>query len=113
MLTRSQLHTDTSSEGYGDILLQKNSDEEQFHPVYYWSSKTSDIEKKYHSYELEILAIVRALQKFRVYLLGLTFKIVTDCEAFKKTDEERNNSQDRTLDINYGRILIIEHRPLN
>lgn len=41
--------------------------------------------KKYHSYDLEILAIVRAVQKFRVYLLGLIFKIVTDCKAIQRT----------------------------
>lgn len=85
----TELHTDASLEGYDGILFQKKSDENDFHPVYYWSSKTSDAEKKYHSYELEILAIIRALQKFRVYILGLSFKIVTNCEAVD-INEKRN-----------------------
>jgi len=34
------------------------------------------------SYELEMLAIVKILKKFRVYLLGIPFKIITDCCAF-------------------------------
>jgi len=37
------------------------------------------------SYILEILAIVKALKKFRVYLLDIPFKIVTDCKAFLLT----------------------------
>jgi ribonuclease HI len=55
------------------------------HPVYYCSEKTTPAEKKYTSYELEVLAIVKALKKFRVYLLGISFKIITDCRAFAAT----------------------------
>ncbi|GIY89418.1 endonuclease [Caerostris extrusa] len=47
--------------------------------------KTSLAEEKYSSYELEVLAVVEALKKFRIYLLGNKFKIVTDCSAFEKT----------------------------
>ncbi|CAI6372644.1 unnamed protein product [Macrosiphum euphorbiae] len=35
------------------------------------------------------LSYIEALRKFRVYLLGLKFKIVTDCAAFTKTLEKR------------------------
>lgn len=35
-----------------------------------------------------MLAIVEALKKFRVYLFGLHFKIVTDCAAVTKTLEK-------------------------
>ncbi|GFS75448.1 integrase catalytic domain-containing protein [Trichonephila clavipes] len=49
------------------------------------SKKTNTAEEKYDSYELEVLAIINALKKFRVYLLGQPFKIVTDCSAFQKT----------------------------
>ena len=49
------------------------------------SRKTTDAEKNYSSYELETLAVVQALKKFRVYLLGLQFKIVTDCKALTQT----------------------------
>ena len=46
---------------------------------------TSDNERKYTSYELEVLAIVEALKKFRIYVLCSHFTIVTDCNAFVKT----------------------------
>ncbi|GFV91688.1 transposon Ty3-I Gag-Pol polyprotein [Trichonephila clavipes] len=45
--------------------------------------------KKYESYELEVLAIINTLKKFRVYLLGQHFKIVTDCSAFQKTMQKK------------------------
>ena len=56
------------------------------------SCKTSEAERKYHSYELEILAIIKAVQKFRVYLLGVKFKLVTDCQAFQKTLKKKDLS---------------------
>ncbi|GFW08601.1 transposon Tf2-6 polyprotein [Trichonephila clavipes] len=51
------------------------------------SKKINTAEEKYSSYiyELEVLAIVAALKKLRVYLLGQKVKIVTDCSAFQKT----------------------------
>ncbi|GFY46053.1 uncharacterized protein TNIN_18032 [Trichonephila inaurata madagascariensis] len=54
------------------------------------SKKTNTAEEKYDSYELEVLAIINALKKFRVYLLGQHFKIVTDCSAFQKTMHKKD-----------------------
>ena len=56
-----------------------------FHPVQYMSRKTKPFEQKYHSYELEVFAIVKALKKWRIYLLAYPLKIVTDFKAFKIT----------------------------
>ena len=60
------------------------------HPIYYASGKTNPCEEKYHSYELEALAIVKSLKKFKVYLLGIFFKIVTDCQAFVITLKKKD-----------------------
>ncbi|GFY39844.1 transposon Ty3-I Gag-Pol polyprotein [Trichonephila inaurata madagascariensis] len=49
------------------------------------SKKTSDHERKYTSFELEVLAVFEALKKFRMYVLGTSLKIITDCEALVKT----------------------------
>jgi len=54
------------------------------------SKKTTDTEKKGHSYELEVLGIVEALKKFRHYLLGIPFKIVTGCQAFTRTMDRKD-----------------------
>lgn len=86
----TELHTDASKQGYGAALLQRKPTEKYFHPVYYLSNKTTEAEKKWCSYELEILAIIKAIKKFRVYLLGIKFKIVTDCQAFQRTLSKEN-----------------------
>lgn len=86
----TQLFTDASKYGLGAILMQKDATDNQFHPVYFSSTKTSAAEERYDSYTLEVLAIVKALEKFRSYLLGKKFTIVTDCEAFKKTMEKKD-----------------------
>jgi len=81
----TELHTDASMWGYGAVLLQMSDHDTQLHPVCFMSRKTTEAQQKYHSYELEVLAIVEAVKKFRVYLLGLHFRIITDCAAFTRT----------------------------
>lgn len=86
----TELHTDASKLGLGAILLQKDLENGLFHPIHYASWKTSSAEEKYCSYELEILAVVKSLKKFRPYLLGIPFKIMTDCKAFVLTIEKKD-----------------------
>lgn len=86
----TELHTDASKWGFGACLLQRH--EGVWHPVFYYSRKTSPAETNYSSYELEVLAVISALKKLRVYLLGLRFKILTDCKAFKQTMAKRDIS---------------------
>jgi len=76
----TELHTDASSLGFGAILFQKQ-ETGNMAPIAYFSKATTDVERKYHSYELETLAIVRALERFHVYLQGISFRIVTDCNS--------------------------------
>lgn len=80
----TELHCDASALGFGAILLQKKSDG-KFHPIFYFSKRTTDQEAKFHSFELETLAIIYALQRFRIYLHGMRFKIVTDCNSLTLT----------------------------
>ncbi|GFT80603.1 transposon Tf2-6 polyprotein [Trichonephila clavipes] len=84
-ISPTEIHTDASIDGLGAVLLQKSIHDNQFHPVFYMSKKTSDHERKYTSFELEVLAVVEALKKFRIYVLGTSFKIITDCDALVKT----------------------------
>lgn len=86
----TEVHTDASQDGYGGVMLQRKENEKDLHPVFFMSCKTSDVEKRYHSYHLAALAIIKALEKFRVYLLGKKFKLVTDCSAFEKTLKKRD-----------------------
>ncbi|GFV11135.1 transposon Tf2-8 polyprotein [Trichonephila clavipes] len=83
-----ELHTDASKLGLGAVLLQQGEDG-GFYPVHYMSKKTSIQEEKLCSYELEVLAVIEALKKFRNYLLGRKFRIQTDCAAFAKTHDKK------------------------
>jgi len=64
--------------------MQKKSDL-KFHPIFYFSKRTTPTESKYHSFELETLAVIYALRRFRNYLHGIKFKIITDCDSFRLT----------------------------
>lgn len=45
----TELHIDASALGFGAILLQRDSENRMFHPVYYASGKTTPAEAKYDS----------------------------------------------------------------
>ncbi|CAH2228158.1 jg4831 [Pararge aegeria aegeria] len=79
------LYTDASREGLAGILTQVGYEvgDEGERVVHYYSRQTTNDEKKFHSFELELLAVVCCLQKFRLYLLGNCFKIITDCSAVR------------------------------
>lgn len=80
----TELHTDASSHGFGAVLLQKQ-DDNKWHPVSYYSRRTTPAESKYHSFELETLAVIYALRRFRVYVEGLPIRIYTDCHSLTQT----------------------------
>lgn len=63
-----ELHTDASSKGLGAVLIQIKDGRQ--HVIAYMSMRTTEPESHYHSYELETLAIVRAVKHFRQYLYG-------------------------------------------
>ncbi|CAK1603777.1 unnamed protein product [Parnassius mnemosyne] len=86
----TEVHTDASSLGVGGILLQWQRNIRVLKPVAYFSRQTTPEEKHLHSYELETLAVVCTLKKFRVYLLGLNFKVLTDCAALRTTLTKRD-----------------------
>lgn len=56
----------------------------------YFSRQTTKEEQRYHSYELETLAVVNIMKHFRVYLIGIKFKVVTDCSAIRTTLTKRD-----------------------
>lgn len=114
----TELHTDASSIGYGGILLQEHEGKRK-RVVGYFSRATHGAESRYHSYELETLAIVKALQHFRHYLVGIDFKIVTDCNSLKLTERKKDliprvarwwvYLQDFRFTIEYRKGALMQH----
>ncbi|GFY68576.1 hypothetical protein TNIN_483831 [Trichonephila inaurata madagascariensis] len=86
----TEIHTDASIDGLAAVLLQRSSDDNSLHPIYYMSRKTSETERKYTSYERKVLVIIEARKKFKVYILGMPFKIITNCNAFTKTMSKKD-----------------------
>lgn len=77
-----KLITDASPEGLGAVLLQENH-EGKSQIIAFGSKALTDLERKYFQTEREALAIVWAVEKFKLYLLGVKFQLITDCNALK------------------------------
>jgi len=88
---KTELHCDASSIWFGAILMQRE-DDNKMHPIFFFSKQTLDYESRYHSFELETLAIIYALRRFKIYFQGKKFKIITDCNALSLTLNKREIS---------------------
>ncbi|XP_062538474.1 uncharacterized protein K02A2.6-like [Armigeres subalbatus] len=78
----TKLIADASPNGLGAVLLQEDSSGHT-RVIAYASKALSDLEKKYFQTEREALALVWAVDKFKLYLQGKRFTLLTDCKALK------------------------------
>lgn len=76
------IQCDASATGVGSVLYQV-SDDGQEHPIAYMSKKLNSAQRNYSVTELECLAAVLSLKKFRQYVEGMPFKVVTDHASLK------------------------------
>jgi transposase InsO family protein len=66
---------------------------EEARPVAYDSMQLSSAERNYPTHEKELLAVVRALQKWRTDLLGVPFIVYTDHKPLEEFKTQKNLSR--------------------
>lgn len=65
------------------VLFSSHRIDNKLHRVEYFSRGTSVTESKYHSKDLETLAVVNAVKHFRHYSFGRKFLVITDFNSLK------------------------------
>lgn len=71
-----RIHTDSSGVAGSGVLTQIVDNKERV--ISYFSKKYSKQQRKYSSNEKELLAVMLSLEKFRPYVLGTQFQVITD-----------------------------------
>lgn len=93
------LMTDASKVGIGAVLLQ-GEDWKRAHPCGFWSRQYIAAEKNYPTHEQELLAVVAAMKAWRLDLLGIRFRVLTDHDTLKhlKTQQTLSKRQARWIE---------------
>ena len=97
------LVTDASGVGTGAMLAKRDQlqPQEPLKPIAFFHHTLSSAERNYSTTDRELLAIVLAVKKFRVYLAGNRFDLVTDHRALAWINQSLDDVQGRR-----GRCLI-------
>ena len=103
---RFVIECDASGTGIGAVLTQYN------HPVAYFSEALKGSTLALSTYEKEMLAVVKAIKKWRPYLLGKPFTVRTDHRSLKYLLEQRITTpvQTRWLPKILGYDYTIEYK---
>ena len=98
---------DACGQGIGGILKQDG------HPVAYESRQLRIHEKNYPTHDLELLAVIYALKRWRHYLLGRRFQLVADRKSLKWifTQPELNMRHRRWVEFLQEFEFEIKFRP--
>jgi hypothetical protein len=106
------LHTDNSKAG-GRACLSQIANDGQEYAVAYVSRTNSRAESSFSSYEGELSAVVYAVQKFRYYLWGQRFELITDSKAMEllTTTAKLRNKLARWSLVLAEYDFAITHRP--
>jgi len=100
------IECDASGTGLGAVLMQQGQ------PIAFFSQALTGRALFYSTYEKELLSLVSAVQRWRPYLLGQTFKVKTDHQSLKFLLEQKVGtvSQQRWITKLLGYDFTIEYK---
>jgi alpha-acetolactate decarboxylase len=87
------LHVDASDVGGSGILMQHQDGKEVV--IAYFSTKFTNTQRKYSATEKECLALLLAVEKFKGYIDGVRFFVITDCSAITWLKNFKANGSSR------------------
>lgn len=85
------IQCDASKTGVGSVLFQRDDSGEK-HPIAYVSQKLNAAQRNYSITELECYAAVLSVKKFRAYVEGFQFTIITDHASLKWLMDQKDLS---------------------
>ena len=102
---------DACKTGIGGVLAQLD-DEGSERPIAFYSKKLNRAQQNYSITELECLAAIKSIEKFRAYIEGLEFKVITDHASLKwlMSQSDLNGRLARWSLNLQGYNFSIEHR---
>ena len=107
---------DASHEGLGAIIMQ-NNDNEDWELISCASKYLASYEQKYSTNELELLAIVWAVEHFRNYIYGVKFELVSDNKALETALKSKHGNKTyssrltRWIDRLLSFDMVVVHQP--
>lgn len=105
------IHCDASNTGIGSVLVQKTAEGEEF-PIAFMSKKLNQAQRNYSVTEQECLAAMLSIKKFRAYVEGHEFTVITDHASLKwlMSQTDLNSRLARWALKLQGFTFKIEHR---